>query len=129
MVLMAIWFAIFVDARISFLERGWPVLNWMKSDFMYLIMPVALLCQMIAFIHFFPEKNGYLLFVAAGAFIGSFAWDFAFGIVVYDDAFFPFRKWLFNMGFAGKYYWQRYIADGARLLAGGILLYFALKGM
>jgi hypothetical protein len=76
MVLMAIWFAIFVDARISFLERGWPVLNW-----------------------------------------------------IYDDAFFPFRKWLFNMGFAGKYYWQRYIADGARLLAGGILLYFALKGM
>lgn len=116
LIAISIWFSIFVDARISYLMRGWTVPKWVENDLYYLILPVFL----IGGLTLVGEVKNMFYFGGAGLILGSQIWDMIFGAMIYDDMFFPFRKWLFRMGFGG-HRGQRILADILRVVVGSAL--------
>jgi len=93
--------------------------NFLKSDIVYLGGTLVTLLLITLLAHYYIGNN-FIQITIAGIFLGSIGWDIIFGILKYKDAFYPYKKWFYNFGFANKS--QRIIFDIIRLVIGIILI-------
>lgn len=117
--ILAMYCSLCIDLRIWKIP-SYP--KWLENDWTYLVAGTAFwLMQNIALQYSHLSNTQFWIDTASGMLFGSVVWDCVFGWMQYRDIFYPFRKWLFRMGF-GSYKWQRILFDAIRVIAGVILI-------
>ena len=105
-----------IDAQIYSNDE---IYGFLKSDIIYLGGTFILLLLITILAHIYVG-SAFILVTLGSIFLGSIGWDIIFGILRYNDAFYPYKKWFYNFGFANKR--QRIIFDISRLVIGIILI-------
>lgn len=95
---------------------------WIKSDWMYLGGTLAALFLVIVGVRVCCTVNGSTFWHVTlfNVFLGSIAWDWLYGWLMYHDPLYPFPNWYGGWGFSSKR--GRILFDAGRLIAAALFL-------